>query len=234
MSHMVCLDLDGTLEDSRRDMISVVHRVREALGLPRRTDEAILPWVNKGMDRLYRSCFDDSLQEDETRLEEIRRRYEADYLENVARETKLYPGIAEAVKRLSLMGPLVVVTNKPERISRRLLDILGIGKRFADIIGGDTCAVTKPDPLVLKEAALRCGFIPEKGRAVMIGDTAADIKMGRGYGAATIWCAWGYANQPDERPGCIAPSPEVLPALVQALLAFPPNPNRPRDSASVS
>ncbi|WDT80842.1 MAG: hypothetical protein MPW14_03405 [Candidatus Manganitrophus sp.] len=62
---MICLDLDGTLEDSRRDMISVVHRLREALGLPRRTDDAILPWVNKGMEQLYRACFDDYLQADE-------------------------------------------------------------------------------------------------------------------------------------------------------------------------
>lgn len=228
MSNMICLDLDGTLEDSRRDMISVVHRLRGALGLPRRTDDAILPWVNKGMEPLYRACFDDYLQEDEARLEEVRRRYEADYLENAVCETKLYPGVAEAVNRLSKIAPLVVVTNKPERISRRLLDLLGIGKFFADVIGGDTCAVTKPDPLVLKEAALCCGFIPEKGRAVMIGDTAADIKMGRAYGAATIWCAWGYVHQPGEQPDCIAPSPEVLPALVQTLFTLPPNPTRPR------
>jgi len=234
MSRMICLDLDGTLEDSRRDMISAVHRVREALGLPRRTDEAILPWVNKGMDQLYRSCFDDYLQGDGTRMEEVRARYEADYLENVACETKLYPGVADAVKRLSFISPLIVVTNKPERISRRLLDLLGIGEFFADIIGGDSCAVTKPDPSVMKEAALRCGFIPETGRAVMIGDTAADIKMGRAFGAATIWCAWGYIDRPGEQPDCIAPSPEVLPALVQTLLTLPPNPNRPRGFANMS
>jgi phosphoglycolate phosphatase len=233
MSHMICLDLDGTLEDSRRDMTSAVHRVREALGLPRRSDEAILPWVNKGMEPLYRACFDDSLQ-NETRLEEVRARYEADYLENVVCETKLYPGMAEAVKRLSSISPLVVVTNKPERISRRLLDLLGIGKFFADVVGGDTCAVTKPDPLVLKEAALRCGFIPEKGRAVMIGDSAADIQMGGAFGAATIWCAWGYVDRPGEQPDCIAPSPEVLPALVQTLLTLPPNPYRSRGSVSPS
>ena len=235
MSCMICLDLDGTLEDSRRDMISAVHRVREGLGLPRRTDEAVLPWVNKGMEQLYRACFDDYLQADEgARMEEVRRRYEADYLENVVCETKLYPGISDAVKRLSLIGPLVVVTNKPERISRRLLDLLGIGKFFADVIGGDTCSATKPDPRVLKEAALCCGFLSDKGRAVMIGDSAADIKMGRAFGAATVWCAWGYVDQPGEQPDCIAPSPEVLPALVQTLLTLPPNPIRSSGFATTS
>lgn len=221
MSHLICLDLDGTLEDSRRDMTSAVHRVREALGLPCRTGEAILPWVNKGMDALYRVCFDDYLQGSDARLAEIRSQYEADYLKNVAVETRLYPGIAGALKHLSRFGSLVVVTNKPERISRRLLDLLEVGKHFAAVIGGDTCGATKPDPLLLKEAAQRCGFDSAKGRAAMIGDTAADIKMGRAFGAVTVWCAWGYIDQPDEPPDCIAPSPEVLPALVETALFSP-------------
>ena len=72
---MICLDLDGTLEDSRSDMTAAVHRVRAGLGLPSRSDEAILPWVKKGMDPLYRACFDDYLQADEARLADVRSRY---------------------------------------------------------------------------------------------------------------------------------------------------------------
>lgn len=90
------------------------------------------------------------------------------------------------------------------------------------MIGGDTCAAAKPDPLLLKEAAQRAGFDPKKGRAAMIGDTGADIKMGRAFGAVTVWCAWGYIDQPDEPPDCIAPSREVLPALVETALSFRP------------
>jgi phosphoglycolate phosphatase-like HAD superfamily hydrolase len=56
---LICFDLDGTLEDSRRDMVAAVHRVREALGLTPRSNEAVLPWVNKGMETLYRACFND-------------------------------------------------------------------------------------------------------------------------------------------------------------------------------
>lgn len=226
MSRMICLDLDGTLEDSRSDMTAAVHRVRAGLGLPPRSNEAILPWVNKGMESLYRACFEDYLQADEGRLAEVRSRYEADYFDNVAVETRLYPGMARALKHLSGIGPLAVVTNKPERISRRLLDVLEVGQYFSAVIGGDTCAVGKPDPLLLKEAAVRCGFDPAEGRAAMIGDTAADIQMGRAYGAATIWCAWGYSDQPGEQPDCIAPAPEVLPGLVETVLSFPPRPVR--------
>jgi phosphoglycolate phosphatase len=211
--NLIGLDLDGTIEDSRRDMAAAVHRVRARLGLPVRADDRVLPWVNKGMEPLYRACFDDYLCEDDERLEEVRIRYEEDYLEKVAVETRLYPGMAEAVSRLFHLGRLAVITNKPERISWRLLEALEIGKYFTTVIGGDTCAKTKPDRMVLEEAALRCGFHPDRGRTVMIGDSAADIALGRGFGATTIWCAWGYAADPGEPPDLIAKSPAELPSL---------------------
>jgi phosphoglycolate phosphatase len=215
---MIALDLDGTLEDSRRDMTAVVHRVRARFGLPEREDAAILPWVNKGMDALYRSCFDDYVREHDGRLDEVRSAYETDYLANVAVETKLYPGVAGALERLSGMGALAIVTNKPEKISRRLLEVLGVDPFIRAVIGGDTCSKSKPDPTVLSEASRLCGFDPARGRAVMIGDTPADMKMGRAFGASTIWCAWGYVADPGEKPDFEAKRPEDLPELVEAAL----------------
>jgi phosphoglycolate phosphatase len=216
--NLIGLDLDGTLEDSRSDMTAAVQRVRAALGLASRTDDAIRPWVNRGMDQLYRACFDDYLNEDNSRLAVVRNQYEADYLANVAHETRLYPGIAAALARLEGHGRLAVITNKPERISHRLLEVLGVGKHFAAIIGGDTCAKGKPDPIVLSEAAKRCGFVAGRGRVIMIGDTAADMQLGRAFGAATIWCAWGYSAHPDEFPHFVAHDPDQLPDLVHAAL----------------
>lgn len=223
---MIGLDLDGTIEDSRGDMVAAVRRVREALQLARRSDDTILPWVNKGMESLYRACFDDYLSGHDVRFDEVRSRYEADYLENVAVQTRLYPGMAEAIESLAEAGALALVTNKPERISRRLLEALGVDRFFSCIIGGDTCAAAKPDPILLEEAARRCGFDASGGRAVMIGDTAGDIKLGRAFGAATIWCAWGYADHPGEEADFIAEHPSALPGLVQKLFSSSPAPAR--------
>ncbi len=217
--NLICLDLDGTLEDSRTDMVAVARRVRVELGLPARSDEAILPWVNKGMDQLYRACFDDYLQGGDARLAEVRKRYEADYFEHVAVDTTLYPGVAASVDRLGTLGQLACVTNKPERISWRLLEVLKISKHFTTVIGGDTCPKSKPDPIVLEAAAQRCSFDKRRDRAFMIGDTAADIAMGRAFGAITIWCAWGYMDKPgEEQPDFMAPTPASLPGLVLSVM----------------
>jgi phosphoglycolate phosphatase len=171
------------------------------------------------MDHLYRACFDDYLDGTDARLAEVRARYEADYLDHVAHETRLYPGIADSLTRLADLGRLAVITNKPERISRRLLEALGVNAFFATVIGGDTCATSKPDPLVLFEAGRHCGFDAARDRAVMIGDTAADVALGRAFGAATIWCAWGYIDRPGQEPDFVADHPSALPDLVQQAFA---------------
>src|SRR3989442_330980 len=115
---LIGIDLDGTLEDSRDDMVAAARRVRAALGLPPRAAAASLI--------------------------EVRVAYEADYLANVAVDTRLYDGIAGALAELARLGSLCCITNKPERISRQLLAALGVGPLFATVIGGDSCAHAKP------------------------------------------------------------------------------------------
>jgi phosphoglycolate phosphatase-like HAD superfamily hydrolase len=56
----------------------------------------------------------------------------------------------------------------------------------------------------------------------MIGDSAADVRCGRSFGAGTIWCAWGYAEAPgEETPDARAETPAQLPGLVRGLLTRP-------------
>jgi HAD superfamily hydrolase (TIGR01549 family) len=216
VKHLIALDLDGTLEDSRDDMVESVLRVRAQLGLSSRSGEEFRPHVNAGMDQLYRTCFADLLARGGA-LADVRAAYEADYLAHIADATRLYPGMAEALAELAQLGKLACVTNKPERLSAALLAALAVAQHFAAIIGGDTCAETKPSPIVLAEASRRVG---RTGRAVMIGDSRLDVRCGRSFGAATIWCAWGYAPSPgDQQPDLTARAPKELPGLVRRLLA---------------
>ena len=214
---LIGIDLDGTIEDSRADMVAAAARVRARFELPARQPALLLPWVNGGMDQLYRACFDDFLAAGDAsaRYTAVREAYEADYLTHVAVQTRLYDGIAGALAQLARLGALACVTNKPERISRALLDALGVGGLFATVIGGDSCAEAKPSPLMLAAAAERCGFDRARGRAFMIGDTAGDIQLGRAYGATTVFCAWGYSSaRPAQAPDFEARTPAELPAIV--------------------
>ncbi|HET8933389.1 MAG TPA: HAD-IA family hydrolase [Polyangiales bacterium] len=211
---LIAIDLDGTIEDSRDDMVAAARRVRAALALPPRPDAALRPHVNGGMDHLYRACFDDFLAADPEHYARVRSAYEADYLANVAVETRMYPGMGAALAELSQLGELVCVTNKPEHISRHLLEELGVGQLFSTVVGGDSCEHCKPHPIMLVAAAERCGLREGEHRTIMIGDTQADVQLGRAYGARTIWCAWGYVDALQDRADVEVLTPADLPRAV--------------------
>lgn len=211
------IDLDGTLEDSRADMVVAARRVRAQLGLPERADELLLPHVNAGMEQLYRACFDDYLAA-QGAIADVQARYEADYLEHVAVQTRLYAGIEPALQELGPLGTLACITNKPERISRKLLDVLGVGASFATVVGGDTCSDAKPHPIMLRAAIERAGVQPSQ--VFMIGDSAADQKLAAAFGARFVWCAWGYVSALEGADAAFAArTPGELPAIIARSLA---------------
>lgn len=213
MNKIIFTDLDGTLEDSRVDMAESVVRVRKSFDLSSPAISEITPNVNRGMDELYRKCFADYLDskksEGEEAFERVRLAYEADYLANVSNHTRLYDGIQEVIPKLAQIAKLVLVTNKPEKISAQLLKNLGIDAFYSVIMGGDSCPENKPSALPLKLAAQKLGL--EHAKAFMIGDSQADVLAGQNYGAKTIWCQWGYAaNTGTLIPDFSAKHPEEL------------------------
>jgi len=214
---LIAFDLDGTLEDSRDDIVAAAHRVRSGLSLPPMADATIRPNVSRGMPTLYRRCFPEVSP---ALLPEVQRAYEADYLAHVADNTRLYGGVREALEALTGLASLAVVTNKPEHISRRLLETLGVAYHFKTVVGGDTAEFAKPDARLLALARERSGLPGEGGCTLMIGDSQGDALMGRAFGAVTVWCAWGYRADPpdDPAPDLQASTPAELVERVTAVL----------------
>lgn len=211
---LLCFDLDGTLQDSRADMVTAIQKVRSDLNLEPRSFEALVPWVSKGMPMLYANAFDDA---DGTVRLEIPKLYAQTYSKVIVQQTRLYEGVYSMLQTLSSQVVMAVVTNKPERLSRLLLYRLGVLKYFMTVIGGDTLTVAKPSPEMLQEAYDRSGA---NGQCLMVGDSAGDVRMSQSYGATSMWCAWGYYERPDDvQPDLIVQSPSEVVAFVEALIA---------------
>ena len=85
---LVAFDLDGTLEDSRNDMVASVQRVRKHLGLPQRPDQDFRPHVNRGMGHLYEVCFEEYLSDGvDADRSELVQLYTQDYGRHIVDET---------------------------------------------------------------------------------------------------------------------------------------------------
>lgn len=116
---LVCFDLDGTLEDSRLDMVQAIQQLRLALGLEQRAYESLVPWVSKGMPALYANAFDDVT--DDSVLLAIPDLYAQVYARGIVQNTRLYDGVQTMLQNLDETVAMAVVTNKPEALARLLL-----------------------------------------------------------------------------------------------------------------
>ena len=104
------------------------------------------------------------------------------------------PELIDTLDQNSL--PWGIVTNKPARFTRPLLEQLNLSERAACAISGDTLAERKPHPAPLLMASREIGIEPEQ--AIYVGDAQRDIEAGRRAGMSTIGVTYGYITAGDD------------------------------------
>jgi N-acetyl-D-muramate 6-phosphate phosphatase len=214
----ILFDLDGTLADTAPDLAAALNAMLREDGRDALAYELIRPWVSWGALRLIRLGYGETLAP--ARLTQLRGRFLACYEAGICRESRLFPGIPEALAALDAAGlPWGIVTNKPGWLTEPLLAALGLGDRAGTVISGDTLPFGKPHPMPLLHAARELG-VPA-ARCVYVGDNVRDIEAGRAAGMYTIAAAWGYIPADDDPAGWLADrlmhSPAALAALADEL-----------------
>jgi phosphoglycolate phosphatase len=186
-------DLDGTLADSVPDLARCVNAARNAVGLPAAAQTQVRGWVGNGVARLLHRALTGQPDGAAPAAQHAAALavFNAHYAAEPGRDSRVYAGVADTVAMLHERGlRLAVVTNKPERFVAPLLATLGLGGRFACLIGGGSTARLKPDPLPIETALSQLGCAP--GDALLVGDSNVDMAAGRGAGVATVAVSYGY------------------------------------------
>jgi phosphoglycolate phosphatase len=213
---VLAFDLDGTLTDSVPDIAAAVNRTLAKRGLPALPDRDVAAMVGDGLMPLIKRAFAAvGAEPDETAGAD----YLADYESQVAVDTRLYPGVVDALDALRREGwVLAVCTNKPKVAARLLLEALGVADRFEVIAGADSFSVHKPDPLHLLSTIRAAGGTTD--RAVMVGDHTNDVLAARGCGVPVVFAGWGY-GRPGMEEGAVGVARD-LPMLVSMAQALVP------------
>jgi phosphoglycolate phosphatase len=204
------LDLDGTLLDTAPDMGGALNLLRAEHGLEPLPGELIRPVVSHGAMRLVALGFPETTGD---AFESLRLRFLELYAANLAVGTRLFPGFEAVLDQLEARGlPWGIVTNKPGWLTDPLLAALGLDRRAACAVSGDTLPERKPHPLPLLHAARLVGVDP--GRCVYVGDAERDIQAGRAAGMTTVVAAYGYISDSEDprawQPHGVVNSPDEL------------------------
>ena len=187
---LVVFDLDGTLVDSRPDLATAVNGTRERLGLPPLPVGAITAMVGEGARMLLLRALPDSVRGEA--FEAALAQFLDLYFDCCLDQTLPYAGIPEAVAALARSYPVAVLTNKPERHSRKVLAGLDLLAAFEVLVGGDTLPVRKPDPVGLLRLAGRWRAAPAD--VLLVGDSRIDAETARAAGSRLALVEWGFAD----------------------------------------
>lgn len=218
---IIVFDLDGTLIDTAADLVASLNHTIALRGLDPVGYDDLTFLVGHGARAMIERAFKlrgAALPDDEQ--QPLLERFIDHYSAHMPGESRPYPGLVEALVRLSDSGhDLAVCTNKLEGLARPLLDKLGLTHHFSAIAGGDTFTARKPDPRHLLETIALAGGTPD--RALMVGDSINDILAARNAGIPSLAVPFGYSDQPVESLGAdalITHFDQLTPELVARLL----------------
>ncbi|MDT7928122.1 phosphoglycolate phosphatase [Tepidimonas sp.] len=201
---LILFDLDGTLVETAPEIADAVNDTLAELGLPAATLDEVTRWIGHGTRELLvqalasrRGSSADAVRADPdfAAAEAIfQRHYEA----RCGTRSHPYPGVIDVLQALQAAGVRrVVVTNKEDRYTQRVLQAHQMQALFDRVISGDTLPVKKPNPLAVADSLLRYGV--QRQRALLVGDSSIDVATARNAGIA-VWCVpYGYnMGQPIE------------------------------------
>lgn len=189
-------DLDGTLMDTRRDIANAVNRVRADYKLKPLAVETVTSYVGDGLRELINRSLTDAPGVD---ADDAAARWAKYYDEKMHEETRLYPGVAEGLRRLQQAGyRLALVSNKPRDACLKLLRHFGIAELFDVVLGAGDTPHLKPKPEPLHRAMELMRAAPNE--TWMIGDHKTDVEAARRAGVSSLFIQGGMGRLGDEKP----------------------------------
>ena len=172
MISAIVFDLDGTLIDSKEDIIGSANFALKTIGKAPVTVSEGIKHVGRGAHYLLEKLLPG---ESPAVIQKCHSLFLDYYAQNPVLKTKVYKGVFEVLSFYEKL-PMFVVTNKNENVANLILQKLLISKYFKQVVGGDTYDQLKPNPYAIEKIIEN--YAVKRPQMLMVGDTDIDIQFG--------------------------------------------------------
>lgn len=190
-------DLDGTLLDTLQDLATAANVVLARHGWPGHPLAAYRFFIGDGLTKLAERVLPAAVRQPET-IREIAAALRQEYHRRCLATTRPYPGILPMLSELQQLGSaLAVLSNKPDDLTRLLVDHFLPEIHFQVIQGAREGVPLKPDPAAALGIAQALQLPPE--RLMLVGDSANDLLTARRAGMIPVGVLWGFRPEAELR-----------------------------------
>lgn len=196
----VLFDLDGTLADTAPDLVAALNLSLSDVGIAAKPLAAMRSAASHGSFALVDAAIPGA---DEALRTQVQQGLLAHYQRINGDHCQLFEGIAPLLDWLELNAvPFGVITNKPARFTRPLLNRLKLSARMPVVISGDSTCYPKPHraPMLLGAQQLQC----QPQQILYVGDAERDLLAAQAASMLGAVALWGYLSATD--------TPETWPA----------------------
>ena len=189
MIKLIILDFDGTLGDTRANIVLTMRRTLVRLGYAVPDEETIAATIGvpleKGFEQMLPGISPADVALCARTYREIFEKCRKELVPN------LFPHVMETLVALKESGyELTIASSRSYGSLKEFLQEMGIAPYISYVLGANSVTHAKPHPEPVLKTMADMGFTADE--TIVVGDMPVDIQMGKGAGAYT--CAVTYGN----------------------------------------
>ena len=186
---MIIFDFDGTLGDTRRNIVMTLQQTMREMHLPIADEQTCAATIGLTLKDSFKRLFPHLTDE---QADECTETYRCLFDKNKKTlKPELFPHVGDTLQRLHQQGiRMSIASSRSSASLREFLREMGIADYFCYIVGAENVSRPKPDPEPVLLTLRTLGAKAEE--TMVVGDMPVDVLMGKGAGAYT--CAVSYGN----------------------------------------
>ncbi len=185
----IMFDLDGTITDSGRAIMTSVEYALSQFGITDQPKEKLKTFIGPSLYDSFEREYQLTGEDCDKAVAQYRYIYEKERMYDV----DIYEGIPELLEGLKKRGDMVLlITSKPLKFTEKIIDRIGLSKFFDHMVAPDLTDHSSDKKRLITKAIDEYGL--NKSECIMIGDTEYDIEGAVGAGVDSIAVTYGYGN----------------------------------------